>query len=108
MLFFLGACDQTSSPSEIIGKFMKNVDKRSQFLPVTDSSELDPKNSLYLLSNVTIVSEGESQNDVTSYFVASFCLHGCFQIKFRYLGGFLEDNNETSEYSNIKYKYLNN
>lgn len=81
------------SISKSIEQFLLNVDTKSRFAPNVDSSTIDRQNYLRLISDVTKLNQ-ENTNDVITYYAATFCLHDCFFIKFRYFGGF-SDQSET-------------
>jgi hypothetical protein len=93
--FFPANCDDSKSHSKSIKYFLLNVDKKSRFAPNVDSSSIDRHNALRLISDVTKLNQ-ENTDDVIDYYVATFCLHDCFFIKFRYFGGFADKNERSN------------
>ena len=79
----------------MIKNFLFNVDKKSRIAPNVDSPTIDRQNALHIISDVTKLNDGNT-DDVINFYAATFCLHDCFFIKFRYFGGFA-DQTETGK-----------
>ena len=74
----------------MIKDFLINLDERSHYPPEIDESPVTTETATYLISGIAkIIGE--------NFYVAKFCFHDCFFIKFRYFGGYT-DTLQTSEY----------
>ena len=74
--------------------FLSKLSEKSlQFVPRVDPSKVDLENGIKFISKIQKL----KTDDVTGsqhFYSATFCLHECFDIKFRYFGEFLDKNNE--------------
>ncbi len=88
--------DPSREVSEQIKDFLSNLsEKSSQYAHSVDPSKVDLENGIKLISKIQKL----KIDDVTltgsqHFYSATFCLHECFDIKFRYFGGFADKNNE--------------